>query len=267
MPPPLEAAAGGDRDRALRFLRWVDEARAERVVRVRDGLAVAVFADSLPLVHDQNKAMAAIGLAPADLPRLVSAVEDVQGAAGLRHRKIAFDDEPDCAAFADWFAQRGWRHRPLRLMTHRGPAPPARAVGPAVEVDSAALIPAAYAFAAEEPWGRSLEARRQVVAGDSLTKMVVDERGFGVHAPSGDLVAYCRLYSRERVGQIENVTTLAAHRRHGYSRALLSLALRQSLQANDLTFLVAEGADWPRHFYARMGFVDVGGFCEFNRLG
>ena len=63
------------------------------------------------------------------------------------------------------------------------------------------------------------------------------------------------------------MTTLAAHRRRGYARALVSLALRASLAVNDLTFLVAEGADWPRHFYARMGFDDVGGFCEFNRLG
>jgi predicted GNAT family acetyltransferase len=63
------------------------------------------------------------------------------------------------------------------------------------------------------------------------------------------------------------VTTLGAHRRNGYAKALVSAALRASLAANSLTFLVAEGADWPRHFYARMGFDDVGGYCEFNRLG
>jgi hypothetical protein len=264
VPPDVAA----ERARALAFLRSVDERRAERVVRVGGGMAVAVFADALPLVHDQNKAIAAPGLAVDDLPALVEAVEEVQSAAGLRHRKIAFEDERDCNAFAEWFRRHGWRQRPLRLMVHRGPVPGEGAVGPAVEVTPRELIPAAQAFAAEEPWGRSPEARRQVVAGDSATTLVVEERGFGVRAGREDaIVAYCRLYSRDGVGQIENVTTLAAFRRRGYSRGLVSLALRASLAANELTFLVAEGADWPRHFYARMGFVDVGGYCEFNRLG
>jgi ribosomal protein S18 acetylase RimI-like enzyme len=229
---------------------------------------VAVFADSLPLVHDQNKAIAARGVGRDDLPALVDEVERSQSAAALRHRKIAFDDEAACDEFADWFRRRGWRQRPLRLMVHRGPVPGDDAVGHAVEVDPRELGPAAHAFAAEEPWGRSPEARRQVVAGDTLTGRAVAERAFAVAAADRDeIVAYCRLYYRDGVGQIENVTTLSRHRRRGYARSLVSLALRASLGANDLTFLVAEGADWPRHFYARMGFVDVGGYCEFNRVG
>lgn len=261
--PPDEAA---ERERALAFLRGLDEARAERRVRL-DG-ALVVFADSLPLVHDQNKAIAARGLALEDLPALVDEVERLQSASALRHRKIAFDDEAACTDFGDWFRRRGWRQRPLRVMVHRGPAPLPGAVGQAREVDPRELRGAAHAFAAEEPWGRSPEARRQVVAGDALTGRAVSERAFAVAASGGSsIVAYCRLYSRDGVGQIENVTTLSAHRRHGYARSLVSLALRVSLEVNELTFLVAEGADWPRHFYARMGFVDVGGFCEFNRLG
>ena len=262
MPP--DAAA--ERERALAFLRTLDRARAERTQQL-DG-ALLVFADSLPLVHDQNKAIAGPGLTRADLPALVDAVEAAQSAGGLRHRKIAFDDEAACSDFADWFRRRGWRQRPLRLMVHRGPAPLPEAAGRAREVDPRELARAAYAFAAEEPWGRSPEARRQVVAGDRLTGLAVDERAFAIESTDGEsIVAYCRLYSREGVGQIENVTTLSAHRRRGHARALVSLALRESLAANELTFLVAEGADWPRHFYTRMGFADVGGFCEFNRLG
>jgi ribosomal protein S18 acetylase RimI-like enzyme len=255
-----------ERERALAFLRALDERRAERVEELPDGLGIAVFADSLPLVHDQNKALAAPSVGEDDLEMLVAAVEDVQSDARLRHRKVGFEDESLCSSVADWFGRRGWRQRPLRLMVHRGPAPDDEAVGRAVEVDPRELLPATYAFASEEPWGRSAEARRQVVAGDELTARAIDERAFGVTA--GDaIVAYCRLYSGDGVGQIENVTTLSAHRRRGYARSLVSLALRESLAFNDLTFLVAEGADWPRHFYARMGFEDVGGFCEFNRLG
>jgi ribosomal protein S18 acetylase RimI-like enzyme len=261
---PPDAAA--ERERALAFLRALDKARAER--REHVGGAVVVFADSLPLVHDQNKAIADRGLSLSDLPDLVGAIERAQGDGALRHRKIAFDDETECSDFAEWFRRRGWRQRPLRVMVHRGPAPPADAVAPAVEVDPHELASAAHAFASEEPWGRSPEARRQVVAGDRLTGRAVDERAFAVASgAAGSIVAYCRLYSRDGVGQIENVTTLAAHRRRGYARSLVSLALRASLADNELTFLVAEGADWPRHFYARMGFVDVGGYCEFNRMG
>ena len=258
----------GERERALAFLRELDRRRAERVEPLPDNLGYAVFSDSLPLVHDQNKAVAADWVGPDDLEMLVAAVEDIQSAGGLRHRKIAFENEELCAAATEWFQRRGWRKRPLTLMVHRGPAPGDDAVGDARELDPPELVDATYAFAAEEPWGRSTEARRQVVAGDELTARAVDERAFGVAAASDEsVVAYCRLYSHDGVGQIENVTTLSVHRRRGYARALVSLALRESLATNDLTFLVAEGADWPRHFYARMGFEDVGGFCEFNRLG
>ena len=51
--PPDRAA---ERQRALAFLRTLDEQRAERREHLDD--AVVVFADSLPLVHDQNKAIA-----------------------------------------------------------------------------------------------------------------------------------------------------------------------------------------------------------------
>jgi ribosomal protein S18 acetylase RimI-like enzyme len=262
----VQPDAPAERERALAFLRALDEARAERRERIAG--AVVVFADSLPLVHDQNKALAQRDVTLHDLPGLVADVERLQGDGALRHRKIAFDDETQCSDFAEWFRRRGWRQRPLRLMVHRGPAPGADAIGRAVEVDPAELAPAAHAFASEEPWGRSPEARRQVVGGDVLTGRAVDERAFAIASGrSGRIVAYCRLYSGDGVGQIENVTTLSAHRRRGYARCLVSLALRESLGSNELTFLVAEGADWPRHFYARMGFVDVGGFCEFNRVG
>ena len=80
--------------------------------------------DSLPLVHDQNKAIAAPGLGRRRPARAGRRGRGVQAAGGLRHRKIAFDDERGCDAFADWFRRRGWRQRPLRLMVHRGPAPP-----------------------------------------------------------------------------------------------------------------------------------------------
>jgi ribosomal protein S18 acetylase RimI-like enzyme len=256
----------GERERALAFLRALDRSRAERLEDLPGG-AVAVFADSLPLVHDQNKVLAPPGLGLGDLPALVEETERVQRAGGLRHRKIAFDDEQACEpAVVQWFQKRGWRQRPLRVMVHRGPVLGSAADDHAVEVSPEALAPAAYAFALEEPWGRSPEARRQVVAGDKLTALAIAERGFAVY--DGDsIAAYCRLYSDDEIGQIENVTTLMAYRQRGYAKALVGMALRESLAANDLTFLIAEGADWPRHFYARMGFEDVGGYCEFNRLG
>jgi hypothetical protein len=249
----------------MEYLRAVAERQAERSEVLRDGLAL--FADSLPLVHDQNLVYARPGLRERDLPRFIEQVESVQGAAGLRHRKVAFEDEADCAKFERWFRRRGWRVRPLRLMVHRGPVPSAEACGVAVELEPSDLVAAAHAYASEEPWGRSPEARRQVVAGDLLTQAAIDiERAFAVRSGES-VVAYCRLYSLDGVGQIENVTTLSAHRRRGYARMAVSLALTASLPTHELTFLVAEGADWPRHFYARMGFEDVGGYCEFTRLG
>src|SRR5256885_2069979 len=56
----------------------------------------------------------------------------------------------------------------------------------------------------------------------------------------GKLVANAELYSKDGVGQVENVATLPDYRGEGLARALVLRARAESRAAgNDLTFLVA----------------------------
>jgi len=86
-------------------------------------------------------------------------------------------------------------------------------------------------------------------------------------APAGDeFSSACRLLSRDRIGQVEDVGTLQEARSQGLARAVTLAASRASLAAgNELTYLAALANDWPRLFYARLGFEEVGNAYAFRR--
>jgi ribosomal protein S18 acetylase RimI-like enzyme len=82
----------------------------------------------------------------------------------------------------------------------------------------------------------------------------------------GEIAAFCTLLAGDRIGEIDEVTTLARFRRHGLGTAVVEAALQTSLaEGNDLTFLVANADDWPRGWYGRMGFVEMGERFEVYR--
>jgi predicted GNAT family acetyltransferase len=91
-------------------------------------------------------------------------------------------------------------------------------------------------------------------------------RFFGVTV-DGRPVAYCELYVRDGVAQIEDVNTLEPYRGRGFARAFVTRAMREGLDAGaDLAFLIADATDWPQRFYGRLGFSTVGGFREFAKV-
>ena len=101
---------------------------------------------------------------------------------------------------------------------------------------------------------------------DALVGAAVAERCFAVTLDGGQVAARCQLYSQGPVAQIENVYTMAAHRRRGFSRALVSHAAREARAAGaTLIFLVADAADWPQAFYRSAGFADAGLLPRFLR--
>jgi GNAT superfamily N-acetyltransferase len=58
---------------------------------------------------------------------------------------------------------------------------------------------------------------------------------------------------------IEAVMTQPDRRGRGDARSLVVDAIRRAREAGcDLVWLYARADDWPRHWYARLGFVDVG---------
>jgi ribosomal protein S18 acetylase RimI-like enzyme len=82
----------------------------------------------------------------------------------------------------------------------------------------------------------------------------------------GRVAAYCELFARGGVGQIESVMTLEEFRGRGFGRAVVARALAESIEArHDLTFLLADAEDWPKELYRKLGFEEVGRVWDFIR--
>ena len=74
------------------------------------------------------------------------------------------------------------------------------------------------------------------------------------------------LYSDGRTAQIEDVATLSAYRGRGHAKAAVTRAVEEALATgHELVFLVADGDDWPKALYAKLGFEEVGSRFAFLR--
>ena len=80
----------------------------------------------------------------------------------------------------------------------------------------------------------------------------------------GVAVSFACLYSDGSTAQIEDVGTLEAYRGQGLSRAVVQRAVDAAREdGSDFVFLVADDGDWPKEFYARIGFETVGRIHHF----
>ncbi len=55
------------------------------------------------------------------------------------------------------------------------------------------------------------------------------------------------------------------HRGKGYGNAVVLLALQEAWAAHDFVFIEAEEGDWPKDWYARVGFEMAGVVCDLVR--
>ena len=85
-------------------------------------------------------------------------------------------------------------------------------------------------------------------------------------APRGEPVATAQLRSLDGVGEVIALNTLGSARRAGHGAVVLAAAVTASRERNRLTMLAADAADWPREWYRRLGFVEVGDVWEFDNV-
>jgi ribosomal protein S18 acetylase RimI-like enzyme len=246
--------------RAIVFQREMSARLAERSVRTKHG--VAHFAGSLPRVWDRNLLAIDLG-AEATAAELALEAEAVQGAARLRHRKIAIDDDLGLRVARD-FRRRGWTAHEYVVMPLAGDLADVdlSATG---EVDADSLVPT---------WREGIRAYtpddetvRQLVVAQRDRSRAVEVRYFAARA-NGRIAAYCELFSADGVGQVESVMCLEEYRGRGLGKAVTGRAAAESVRAgHELTFLVAEAGDWPRHMYGRLGFHEEARIWNFVRDG
>ncbi|MGW0811329.1 GNAT family N-acetyltransferase [Nonomuraea sp. NPDC002799] len=193
--------------------------------------------------------------------RLLRAADEVL--AERAHRLICVDDDRLGIELEPAFAAAGYTHETNLVMAFRGTIPhdpPAAEPLPLAE-----LLPVL-----RRDWSHTLpQAPEHVI--DQLAARVAARLdgagtvGFrGVRAPDGEIAARADLYAHGGVAQIESVFTSERHRGLGYARSLMRSLLAESAQA-ELIFLLADADDWPKDFYAGLGFAGLGRTHAFLR--
>ena len=253
-----------DRERALAFLRAIDDRASTRVEKFRFG--TAYFCPELPTVWVRNFIWVEAAVQEDDLPELLREAEERHARAGLGHRRLVFADPDSGDRAAALLGPSGWRVQGDRMMVYRGRAEAITAPSePQVEeVEHDVLRPGFVAAYREHPDVQSQETVDHLLKADRLVSQETAERCFA-RLVDGAVASYCRLYSDGETAQIEDVMTLPAFRKRGYAGAVVTAALRAAVASHDMTFLLAAEDDWPKHWYERLGFEGVGLLRELLR--
>jgi ribosomal protein S18 acetylase RimI-like enzyme len=220
--------------------------------------------DTLPRVYDANFVRIERGFDDLTAQSVQAIADELQ--ASLRHRRVVIPDEQAGARIADGPLARGWRYERLVTMAYRRERgalsdPHER---PAEEVTLPALR-----FARERSLDspkRDADARRQIIDFTYRVARSTPVRPFVARGDRDAIGSFCTLFQRGGIGEVDDVTTLEKYRRRGLAAAVVSAAVRASLDdGDDLIFLVADDADWPKDWYSRLGFEPIGRRYELLR--
>ena len=246
-----------DLERAAAFEELIRDRCAERVVETRFG--PALFNDTHSTIWTLNVVRAERpGEAPAE--DIAEEVERVQ--AGLGHRRVILP--PGATVLESGFRELRWQPDHFLFMVYRGDGEPADTAG-VEEVDPERLRPLRAEIIRE--WQRDADEKTvsELIAADMLMWKAANSRIFGI-VEDGEVVSSAQLYSDGSTAQVEEVATMPAYRGRGHAKALVTRAVGEAVADNhEFIFLVADGDDWPKKLYTRLGFEEVGSRFAFLR--
>ncbi|MGH2806675.1 MAG: GNAT family N-acetyltransferase, partial [Actinomycetota bacterium] len=197
---------------------------------------------------------------------LAQEAERIMGARGAEHRRVWTTDGTVGARLAPGFRSLGWDVDVHVVMSYR--RPPDRVADTTIVREVGATIwPSREKQLRSYPWTNDADIVAQMKTLYELTMGTGIARDFAV-IEKGEATSFAFLFTRGGIGQIEDVATLEEYRDRGLSRAVVYHVLKESLAAgNNLTFLIADALDWPRNFYASLGFEPVGNHYFFLKTG
>jgi uncharacterized protein (DUF952 family)/GNAT superfamily N-acetyltransferase len=259
-PAPLALPTPDDRlGRALSFDTSLPIRRAVGVGDVPGGVAVL----DPDVVHskDNNRLLFT---APVDTDTVERAAEEVGGNAGWPHRAagLLWPGADDVAAD---LRGRGWNATELLLMGRPAAATPG---GERVELVDEQEVHEFWA----QSWRRDLPEQpdRERVIADLIGRERLNHRVVAVTnlvvREEGRVVASGQLRVDGATAAVDSVLTEPAARGRGHADAVLARALDLAARSGcDLVVLEAAADDWPRRWYARRGFEELGTVWSVDR--
>jgi len=152
------------------------------------------------------------------------------------------------------------QHRGL-VMVHRGPVPTTSRE--AAEVGREALEPLRRGRILNQPWG-SPEVADQLLGARAILEERVTVRYFA-SLEDDKVAAGTDLYLGPPDAQIEDVSTEPELLNRGHGTAVVVTAIAAAREAGaDFVFLVADAEDWPKEWYAKLGFEPVGRYVKLR---
>jgi uncharacterized protein (DUF952 family)/ribosomal protein S18 acetylase RimI-like enzyme len=235
--------------------------RTRRAAEVRDVPGgVAVLDPRFPYSRDDNRLVLE---QPVDAGAVADSTAAVAADAGWPHLAATLT-WPGADDVARELAGRGWRAEELLVMARPATPPPSGRRAEAVDQRELHDL-------WERSWRRDLPASEadldevvaQLVGREHRNDRVVAVTDLAVRE-EGRMVAAAQLRVDGATAAVESVLTDPAARGRGHGDAVLAAALDRAAAGCDLVVLEADATDWPRHWYARRGFVPVGSTWEVS---
>ena len=253
--PPTPFSLPAPDDHLARALSYVVSLPIRRAVGVGDVPGgVAVLDPDHAHSHDNNRLLLTT---PVDADTVERAADEVAGNAGWPHRAatLLWPGADDVAAE---LGRRGWRIEELLLMGRPAGSTPG---GDRAEVVAQREVHGFW----ERSWRRDLPAgpQQERVVADLIGREHLNDRVVAVTdlvvREEGRVVASGQLRVDGATAAVDSVLTDPDARGRGYADTILAGALDRAAAAGcDLVVLEAAAADWPRHWYARRGFTELG---------
>jgi ribosomal protein S18 acetylase RimI-like enzyme len=242
--------------RIHRFEREIELAGGDEIP---SALGYGMVTRELPLRHDSNF----LFLERAeDADEAIAEADRVLGGAGRDYRVLLTFDPELGERLRPQFDARGWRTMRHIFMVQRRKPEKTADLSVVQEVDEAALRPGRRRAILSYPWGTPVLAEELLDSKIQLARRA-RTRFFGVPV-AGEIVAWTDLYVAQGIAQIEDVATHEEHRGKGYATAVVLRAIEEGRRDGaDLVFLVADGDDWPKQLYGRLGFDEIGPLYKF----
>ncbi|WP_062429840.1 GNAT family N-acetyltransferase [Herbidospora daliensis] len=244
-------------DRILRFKEDHIRSQADDVQEHLFGFAVRNLRYAAS--HHHNKVVIT---GPADAAEILALADHALD--GSAHRLVEIHHEPTALVAAAALTEAGYDRETNLLMRHQGPLPPP-ATGVAVVTLEDLHGPVRASWAADLPQLTDEELDQLTDRRSTLLQEAYETTFLAVR-DGGTIVCHGDLYVHRPSGvtQFEDLSTHPDHQRRGHARAVVTEAIHRA--GDLLLFLEADGSDWPKDFYGRLGFTPVGRTHHFRRM-